>query len=960
MEDISDILENISTNFNELDQGNAYMRQQIVDFYKTNKIKIDFNYWHIAFSQNGGLIAMCKKRNYLDTSRNSKINNYILVMFQNAKEIYEIKIDWDFNKRWIVCLGFTPNQQLYGILNDGGIFKFKYKEGIKKEKVTSEKLREEGIDKAKFYQNGFIAYTNFEHFYYIKNIKDPVPILICETGMINSSPKMDFLVISEENSKSKRIELLLTNEKGNGVVHIEQKLEGQNFQAKIIDEYKSEVVGVNLILKGYLQPFILYLKKDQKEKMEGDYPSGFGKISAMAISPSGKNVAFYNSIDRVAFIMNSNFNGSYFKIFFKYNEEEYSEKEQNEFKAILEFKEGTQFLFCGEDAVAISGQRYIIISEPNAKQSIIYLIKEGNEFLAMQGVSFCKCISEYDGLRYLTNDGIYLINKIPKELYEVSYPFSDSKSKSLLKIYKNTLSTKYNSHKDIRSLPNLPEIVCALQLASANIFWTEDQNEEQYKEVQLFLLKASQYGKYFVNKDEFNFDKYNTICKDMRIINQLRNNKSYPMLITYKEYIELNHPDIIEILLKYRNFKSAAQISKYLGYDTKKIMYKYMIEKMKHKLKIADMYRFSKNKDEENREEGIYQDLLDDIEKLPEISYVKLAKKAIQFGSEKFAMKLLDQEKSALTKIPQLLELNKLVNSLNICFETFNSNILSIVLNKITKNESNNKSESLLFDNLFRPELQKHHSKIILFLKKYKPEKLEYFLLKTKNFNELLYLKLQKVFKSNTSEGKLSIIKEIKEEVKNYDPKFKKYIESLENSINFKKSCIQENIIHYTDLKPYSNSAYDCFLKGIKKEKYNWIEGQNKNLDYSSKKLNIIRFRAYLEMNMPQAIDSQLEKTSLRKLGLTPMNMGEIYYDYKFYDKAAEYLIQVKEKENFSYIIDLLRNMNKNEEALEIIISDKDMEQKEILVREIIKKDPNLRNLVNELCVKYKVNLENI
>ena len=113
-------------------------------------------------------------------------------------------------------------------------------------------------------------------------------------------------------------------------------------------------------------------------------------------------------------------------------------------------------------------------------------------------------------------------------------------------------------------------------------------------------------------------------------------------------------------------------------------------------------------------------------------------------------------------------------------------------------------------------------------------------------------------------------------------------------------------------------------------------------------------------MNMPQAIESQLEKTSLRKLGLTPLNMGEIYYDYKNYDKAAEYLIQVKERENFPYIIELLRNMNKNEEALEIIISDKEMEQKEILVREIIKKDPNLRNVLNELCVKYKVSLENI
>jgi len=65
-----------------------------------------------------------------------------------------------------------------------------------------------------------------------------------------------------------------------------------------------------------------------------------------------------------------------------------------------------------------------------------------------------------------------------------------------------------------------------------------------------------------------------------------------------------------------------------------------MFEKLKHKIKIAGMYRFSqdKNKDNENKEEIIYQELLDDIEKLSEISYVKLAKKTIQFGSTKFAI----------------------------------------------------------------------------------------------------------------------------------------------------------------------------------------------------------------------------------------------------------------------------------------------------------------------------------
>ena len=962
MEDINEALENIATNYKYLEESNAYIKQRITDFYKPNKIKIDFNNCDIAFSKNGGLIAICKHKTFLDTSKNPRFNKYIIVMFQNSKNIYEIPIDWDFNKRWIICLDFTPLQELYGILNDGGIFKFKYNERTKKEKITCMKLKEEGVKKAKFYKRGFIAYTNSENFYYIKNIKEPSSIFICNVGILTLSQEMDFLIIPEETSKSNKIELLILNENGNGVVHIEQKIKEENFQLTITEEKTTEVIGVDLILKGRLQPFILN-NLNQREKKCEEISDGFNNICAISISPSGNKIAFYNKELRTAFIINSDFSGNYSKVLFKINNEEYSQQEQNELNAILlEFKPGNQFLFCGEDVLAIYGQRFIILSRPNIKYSLTYLIKEGGEMLAMQGVSFCKCISEIDGIRCLTNDGVYLINEVPKELYDITFPFSSSKTKNLIQIYKNSFSTKYNSIRHIKALQNLSAIVSNLQIASANIFWTNTENEENNKEVQLFLLKSAQFGKNFVEKSDFNFDKFNSICYNMRIINQIRNDEKYPLFITYREFCAMNPKDIIEILLRYKNFKSASQISKYLEYDTKKIMYKYMIEKMKSQIKIAEKYRFSsiKSKEYENEEEKIYQNLLDDIERLQEISYVKMAKKSIQFGSEKLAMKLLEQEKSALTKIPQLLELNKLINSLNICFETFDFNILSIVLNKISKKKINSKSEEeiLFFENLCKPELIKHHSKIILFLKKYKPEKLEFFLLKTKNYDEYLFMKLEKLFNCQTSDEKISIIKELKKEIKNFDSKYKYYIDNLENSINFKKSCIEENIIHYTDKMPYNKTVYDCIFKGTKKEKFNLIEGQIKNLDFSYRKAYIIRFRSYLEMNRPDAIDSQLEKTSLKKLGLTPMDMGEIYYDYKFYNKAAEYLLQVKENAYFPYIIDLLRSIGKNKEALEVVMAAKELENKKILVNEIILKEPELKNYVNELCVKYKISLE--
>ena len=211
-------------------------------------------------------------------------------MFQNSKTKYEVAIDWDYSKRWVVYLDFLVNQDLYGVLNDGGIFKFKYRENTKKEVPTSQTLQQENIIKAKFYENGFIAYTKFENFYYIKNIRDPTPTFMFSTGIINLSPNFDFLMISPENSCSGKLELLMTNEKGDGVYHIEQMLTGDNIQRKIIDENTSQLVGLNIILKGSPELYIIknFQDKNENKDKRGKKEDYFGKITCITQSSSGK------------------------------------------------------------------------------------------------------------------------------------------------------------------------------------------------------------------------------------------------------------------------------------------------------------------------------------------------------------------------------------------------------------------------------------------------------------------------------------------------------------------------------------------------------------------------------------------------------------------------------------------------------------------------------------------------
>ena len=165
------------------------------------------------------------------------------------------------------------------------------------------------------------------------------------------------------------------------------------------------------------------------------------------------------------------------------------------------------------------------------KNKIVYKFYEDDKIDPSVCNIFFKCISEVDGLRFLSNDGIYFISKVTKELNDVCQSFSKATSKELLKLYEDSVKKVSNTEKKINDLgDNLPSSILNLQIAAANIFWTDNAQDEEKKEAQIFLLRAAQHAKYFVKKDLFNFDKFYTICKDIRIVNNLRNNSKMQKL----------------------------------------------------------------------------------------------------------------------------------------------------------------------------------------------------------------------------------------------------------------------------------------------------------------------------------------------------------------------------------------------------------------------------------------------
>ena len=433
---IVDIVQSISTNFETMTKDKIFMKETLVEF-ENDKFKINFRDCHVAICPNGGMIAICKKKGVYDISKGTKINQYIIVMYQNIKKKYLIPIDWNYKERYVINLEFNAKEQLYAICNDGTILKIDILIQKAVQKKSSEVFKYQNIVKAKLFEDGFVALTVDKNFFYVKDIKNSVPKLIFPMALLKFSNNVDFLLIPASNSKSKKMELLITNDLGKGIIHIiiNDEDEGQ-FPAMPKDENPNLIVckGVSCIKKEDDEDYYLNIEEEIKEEIPepGKEFESLGKIVSMALSPKKDQFALYD--DRgAAFIFYSDFDkgGRRKKAILDYD------KNDQEQTSVIKFQDGCQFLFCGSDAVALCGQRYIFLMNEN-KNKIVYKFNEDDKIDPSVCNVFFKCISEIDGLRLITNDGVYFISKVPKELNEVCQPFSKASSKELLKLYEET------------------------------------------------------------------------------------------------------------------------------------------------------------------------------------------------------------------------------------------------------------------------------------------------------------------------------------------------------------------------------------------------------------------------------------------------------------------------------------------------------------------------------------------
>ena len=966
-------LESLANDFNVISPNNCFLKEKITNVYFTNKFRINYKDYFVAISKNGGLIATCKKKSdSLEKKFLRETTNTIIVMQQNGKKQYKISLTLNYAKRWIVAFDFSQNENLYGICNDGTIYKFDILLQEAKEQVSTQAFETDNIIKAKFFQKGFIALTHYGIFYYIKDFKNIIPKSIFHMKSLlefTNINNVDFIGIPPDTSRSGKLELIFTNEKGEGIINVTEQPEKYDYNIlpiEINNKVERTIDHVFQLKEKELEPYIIIdndeiPKQDDFVIVENNNINNIntnnktvGKIIAIAISPSYEQVALYNNKGN-AYIFNSKFTKGKKEAKFEMNKD-LTKQEQDDIQYIINYQPNCQFLFCGEDALALFGKKYVLITNDTFKKTLVYKIteEEKHAFFFVEDV-YGKCISEVDGLRISTNNGIYFISKVDKNLFEACYPFAKSNSKKLLKAYNSYLIDELDNGEKIKELgDSLSTTIFVLLNAAANIYWKEEETDEIKKEAQMYLLKAAQLGKIFANaEEEFNHDKFLGICKDLRVVNNLRNNEDSQILITYKEYESLTFQELIKKILIQHNFNLAFKISNYLiGYDTKKIYQKWACAKIKKLNRLA-------NKSEQIK---LYDNIIYSLSNIKNVSYIQLAKKAFKCKHNELGMKFLENEKSILAKIPIYLKMNKLEKVLELSYETYDSNVIEIALNQLIDYTG--------VDNYFIEKVkdnQKLRYAVIDLLKKYDKSDtyIDKYLEEIKDYEELMLLQLEKFFTYKEIDKKKKCLKLAKEYQKNLDKNnvnnkfYLMYLTELSNSIKFKKDCmdLDRKIISKSYIKPFDNSIYDCYKFGAKENKLDWIEKQNKHFELSSKKMTLMRFRSLAENGKIVLIEDIIKNSSLKKLSITPINMADFYFEFKNYDLATKYVKLITHQEYFDYKIEMLKYMEKYEDLLEVAISSKNLDKIPDIINDVLKRKPELQDKVDELCKNYKINL---
>jgi hypothetical protein len=370
-------------------------------------------------------------------------------------------------------------------------------------------------------------------------------------------------------------------------------------------------------------------------------------------------------------------------------------------------KDARSLDWCGNDAPVLTFPKELYVVGPNEHVSVDAITGNG-----------IKIMNEVDGLRVVTSEKTYFIERVPAKMHSTFSVASISPSAKLLQAQKSV---------DLNQ-PKADDIIN--ELGKNLLIGIDDLLETATYEhsnipVMKHVLRTASFSKTFPEASGYDSNKYVSITKDMVVLTKLRNSQCCPRAITYKQFEKFKAKNILKLLLKFRDYRLALLIIEHLDLkqyvsmvydDWCQTMIKYSTA-TEAELELKLQEKFDQLKIRYAEDSGIeigslpysisgvpphlqqqmmqHPDRADSAElqkliskNLPpsikiNIDFTKLAKIADSMKKKNLANFLIKQERSIVKKIPFLLEAQQFDEALKFAVEGGDPNIINKVYTEI-------------------------------------------------------------------------------------------------------------------------------------------------------------------------------------------------------------------------------------------------------------------------------------
>jgi len=468
-------------------------------------------------------------------------------------------------------------------------------------------------------------------------------------------------------------------------------------------------------------------------------------------------------------------------------------------------------------------------------------------------------------------------------------------------------------------------------LISAACF--ELNSEEQIK-----LLKAAHFGKTFLNPNQstFDHDKFSNACKILRTLSSFRDEgdeefEGLARAITYEQFAELSEAQVIRILIRYQLHYLADEVCKYLSYSPKLASHVY-VNWACAKIESAKETDENQIPQQEALALAIYEKLKDETS----ISFAEIARKAVEFGKNFLARKLLEKEKSFAKKLQVLLEMKDYLNAFKEAIASRDPNLIEMV---ICRMQRDNLNEYDVWNLLCKTPLSK--KLLFEYITNFKPEALGHFMETKLTKDERAFHAIRHAQTVNEIEQKSKIVQDFA--FVNFEDKFCKDIAREE--VTFLAHLLREK-----GLEAQEVSINKLLEELFKEGKFDKADKLRKELKISDRNYYTIKARVFAMEKQWEDLEDLVNDKNRKYPNIPWLSLVDMCVDAEEFDLAEKYIFKLSDIDDQ---IAFLKMMNKFTTAAEVAFKNKRVDALELL-ESLPTVDHDTRDYIDNMLRKLK------